>query len=396
MVGVEISQCANLTEASYSEADQSVGKPLPFQTTRAYALYKTLLGEGEELIRGKHLLLVPSGALTKLPFQVLVTRPPTPQDLKSVSWLIREQALTVLPSVPSLIALRRTGKPSIAARPMIGFGNPLLDGNQQDPIYGAYYKRLAALARAETGCAATANQRTSSLRSISRGLVPIPLQVQGLADLSHLRIQVPLPDTADELCQVARRIGADVNEIRVGARATETEVKRLSLSGELAKYRIVHFATHGVLAGQLDGTREPGLILSPPQSATSEDDGYLSASEIAALKLDADWVILSACNTAGGAGSGEGAEALSGLARVFFYAGARALLVSHWEVDSAATVKLVTAATSEIVGKKTLGRAEAMRRAMIAVIGDTSRPSNWVPAWHPSVWAPFVVVGEGG
>jgi CHAT domain-containing protein len=195
---------------------------------------------------------------------------------------------------------------------------------------------------------------------------------------------------------VARAIGADVREMRIGARATETEVKRLSASGELAKYRIIHFATHGTLAGQLSGTHEPGLILTPPATATPEDDGYLSGSEIAALKLDADWVILSACNTAGGAGEGQAAEALSGLARVFFYAGARALLVSHWEVDSAAAVKLVTGAIGALARDQSIGRAEAMRRSMLAEMADTTRPADWAPAWHPSVWAPFVVVGEGG
>ena len=115
-------------------------------------------------------------------------------------------------------------------------------------------------------------------------------------------------------------------------------LKDLSEQGRLADYAILHFATHGALTGQVQGAAEPGLILTPPAAGTTDaralerDDGYLSASEIAALKLDADWVILSACNTAGG--SGENAEALSGLARAFFYAGARALLVSHWEVDS--------------------------------------------------------------
>jgi CHAT domain-containing protein len=117
---------------------------------------------------------------------------------------------------------------------------------------------------------------------------------------------------------------------------------------------------------------------------------------VSTLKLDADWVILSACNTAGGAGQGEAAEALSGLARVFFYGGARAMLVSHWEVDSDAAVKLVTAAIGELAKDKGIGRGEALRRAMLAVMDDTSRPRNWVPAVHPSVWAPFVVVGEGG
>ena len=109
---------------------------------------------------------------------------------------------------------------------------------------------------------------------------------------------------------------------------------------------------------------------------------------MAALKLDADWVILSACNTA--AGGAQGAEALSGLARAFIYAGARALLVSHWSVDSAATVKLITSAVGATARDKTIGRAEALRRAMLAMI-DTGEAREA----HPAFWAPFVVVGEG-
>jgi CHAT domain-containing protein len=278
---------------------------------------------------------------------------------------------------------------------MIGFADPLLDGNQKHPKYGAWYKQQADLARAETGCADAGEQRTAALREVARSTEPVP-QAAGLADLAQIKRQMPLPETADEVCAVARSLGADVTEMRIGARATETEVKRLSTSGELAKYRILHFATHGTLAGQLSGTSEPGLILTPPATATPEDDGYLSGSEIASLKLDADWVILSACNTAGGAGKGEAAEALSGLARVFFYAQARALLVSHWSVDSDAAVKLVTGAIDALAKDKSIGRAEALRRAMLAEMADTSRPANWTPAWHPSIWSPFVVVGEGG
>ena len=160
---------------------------------------------------------------------------------------------------------------------------------------------------------------------------------------------MPLPETADELCAGARDLGVPDSDIWLGGRATESEVKRLSDSGELAAYRIVHFATHGALAGELKTGAEPGLILTPPHDATPEDDGYLSASEIAGLRLDADWVILSACNTA--AGGTESAEALSGMARAFFYAGARALLVSHWAVDSTRPTKLITR-TLSIYGRR--------------------------------------------
>ena len=137
------------------------------------------------------------------------------------------------------------------------------------------------------------------------------------------------------------------------------------------------------------GNSEPGLLLTPPAQASEEDDGYLTASEIAGLKLDADWVILSACNTA--AGGAQGAEALSGLARAFIYAQARALLVSHWEVNSDATVKLITGAMSRLAANKSMGRAEAMRQSMLALI-DKGEPREA----HPAFWAPFVVVGEGG
>jgi CHAT domain-containing protein len=221
-------------------------------------------------------------------------------------------------------------------------------------------------------------QRLASLFGLRRGVAP--MAVRGLADVDLLRAQLPLPETRDELCAIARDLKADPGEMRLGARATEREVKRLSARGALAQYRIVHFATHGVLAGQLDPKAESGLILTPPETASEEDDGYLTASEIAALKLDADWVILSACNTA--AGGATGAEALSGLARVFFYAQARALLVSHWEVDSDATVKLIIGAVSEIALDKRVGRAEALRRAMLAMIDGASRKRRIPPIGH--------------
>jgi CHAT domain-containing protein len=149
----------------------------------------------------------------------------------------------------------------------------------------------------------------------------------------------------------------------------------------------------------VEGSAEPGLILTPPDKGTRDakalerDDGYLTASEIATLKLDADWVILSACNTAGptrAVQGGETAEALSGLARAFFYAGARALLVSHWEVGSEAAVKLTTRALAELHSKPKIGRGEALRLSMRELIENGSAAEA-----HPSMWAPFVLVGEG-
>jgi CHAT domain-containing protein/Tfp pilus assembly protein PilF len=375
------SRCKELTGVEYAQADYFAGKLLPFDHARAHKLYKALFGNVEDLIKDKHLLIVPSGALTQLPFQVLVTSLPANSDHGSATWLTRSHAITVLPAASSLKALRHTGRPSAAPKPLIGFGNPLLDGPD------ARYAKAAKLAREKQSCPNSPWQRVASLFRLRGGAAA--LQTRGeLANVSLIRKQPPLPETADELCAVARDSGADVSEVRLGAKATEREVKAASARGELAQYRIVHFATHGAMAGELSEGVEPGLILTPPNTASENDDGYLTASEIATLKLDADWVILSACNTA--AGDTANAEALSGLSRAFIYAQARALLVSHWAVDSDATVKLVTAAIREIVRDKSVGRSEALRRAMLALI-DKGKPHEA----HPAYWAPFIVVGEG-
>jgi CHAT domain-containing protein len=216
-----------------------------------------------------------------------------------------------------------------------------------------------------------------------------PVAVRGVAlrsiDLAEARTLQPLPETADELCAVAAALGAlaqETDTVWLGERATERNLKRLSRDGKLARYKGVHFATHGLLSGEseaiLNAKAEPALILTPPKDGTTaaeieEDDGLLTASEVAQLELDADWVVLSACNTA--AGEKGDAEALSGLERAFFYAKARALLVSHWYVSSDAAVKLTTQAFAELKSNPRIGRAEALRRSVVALIkGGSSMP----------------------
>ena len=152
--------------------------------------------------------------------------------------------------------------------------------------------------------------------------------------------------------------------------ASETTVKR----APLADYSIVYFATHGLVAGDVKGLAEPSLALSIPTQPTELDDGLLTASEVAQLKLNADWVVLSACNTI--AGDKPGAEALSGLARSFFYAGARALLVSHWAVNSEAATRLTTSTFDRLKSDPKIGRAEALRQAMLAYLNDASSPQK--------------------
>jgi CHAT domain-containing protein len=148
---------------------------------------------------------------------------------------------------------------------------------------------------------------------------------------------------------------------------------------------------HGLIAAETQmltaNQAEPALLLTPPDAATEQDDGLLTASEVAKLDIDADWVILSACNTAAAGGTAN-AEALSGLASAFLYAGGRSLLVSHWYVNSDAAVRLITETVSILRQHPTLSRSEAMRRSMETHILGGGPPS------HPSYWAPFVVVGH--
>jgi CHAT domain-containing protein/tetratricopeptide (TPR) repeat protein len=337
----------------------------PFDLEASHELYVALFGGIGNLVANKpKLLVVPTASLTSLPFQVLLTRKPdagvAPADrYRTAPWLINDKALAVLPSVTGLRALRVYAKASRANKPFIGFGDPVLQ-------------------RTDPGKTRTASRNVQAYQSYYKGTV---------VDLDALRKGLaPLPETADELHAVARELGGSDADVRLGAAATVTNVKVASLD----QYRVVDFATHGLVAGEVNGLSEPALVLSLPEHPTADDDGLLTASRVAKLSLDADWAVLSACNTA--AGETPGAEGLSGLARAFFYAGARALLVSHWPVESDAAVKLTTAAFSELAKNPAIGRAEALRRSMQKLIADKSSPRNADPA----VWAPFVLVGEGG
>jgi len=193
-----------------------------------------------------------------------------------------------------------------------------------------------------------------------------------------------LRDTAGELRQIAQALKAPESDVILGAEATEKRVR----SSDLSRYRVIAFATHGLLPGELKCKGEPALALTPPATATTDEDGLLDAGEVAQLKLDADWVVLSACNTAAPDGK-LGGQSLSGLARAFFYAGARSLLVSHWAVATQPTVTLTTTMFDAYAKNAAAGRAAALRAAQLKLMGEQATS-------HPSFWAPFVLVGDGG
>ncbi len=349
------------------------GRLAKVDVARLHEIYQSVFAPALPYLAGaQHLMIVPAGPLQSLPFGLFVASPPkdiqSTADYREVDWLIKRYALSVLPSVTSIRAFRQFTKSGVAQEPFIGFGDPLLADDPSGSRAVGARVNLAGLFRN----AATQGDNAAQVE---------------IADVKLIKQQARLPETADELKAMARIVKAGPNSIWLQDRATETNVKKLDLS----KYRTLAFATHGVMAGEIGKGMEPGLIMTPPALGTVEDDGYLTAGEIARLKLNADWVLLSACNTAAADGT-PGAEGMSGLAKAFFYAGSRALLVSHWLVASEATVPLTTFMLREYETNPGKGKAEAHRKAMLALMNTPNHPEYA----HPMFWAPFVVVGEGG
>src|SRR5260221_198381 len=132
------------------------------------------------------------------------------------------------------------------------------------------------------------------------------------------------PRRPTSFARLRQALGVKGDDVLLASRATKHAVADLSQTGALASFAVVHFATHGLVSRELEGLAEPALALTPTNEAG--DNGLLTASDIAELRLNADWVVLSSCNTA--AGSGNDKEAFPGLARAFFLAGPRALIVS--------------------------------------------------------------------
>jgi CHAT domain-containing protein len=196
----------------------------------------------------------------------------------------------------------------------------------------------------------------------------------------------PLPETRDEVLELAKIMGSlPDQDLFLGPKATRSSVLQHSSSGQLAQKQVVVFATHGLLAGDLPNLNQPALAMAVTPNPA--DSPLLTLEDVLSLKLNADWVVLSACNTAGADGKAQ--EALSGLARGFFYAGSRSLLVTHWSVESESAMLLTTRTFEAYKTHPDMRRAEALRQAMLQTMKDKRFA-------HPAFWAPYALVGEGG
>ncbi|HYK78220.1 MAG TPA: CHAT domain-containing protein, partial [Micropepsaceae bacterium] len=309
-----------------------------------------------------HLIVAPGPVLANLPFSLLISAAPSDTTTYSdAAWLIRNMAVSQVPSSRAFFFLRQTQRTHVTApRPFLGLGDPLLTG-------------------------ATGERRADGAPSALEALA-LSCREAGPIQPGLLRALAPLHDTAEEVNEVARALGGDADSVLLAANAREDSLRAQPLD----QYRVVYFATHGLLPGELHCQAEPALVLSPPAVAASstDADGLLEASEIAALRLNADLVVLSACNTAAAGGGRFGGGALEGLADAFFNAGTRAVLASHWEVPSAATSRLMTGVFQRYGQDHMRDLAEALRQSQL----DLTR----VPATaHPFNWAAFTLIGVG-
>jgi CHAT domain-containing protein len=323
-------------------------------------VYQQTFGPIADKLAGKtRLSVLANGALTSIPFGILITSNPQGKTLKNQNWMIKSYAITVVPSIQSLNTMRAPMAAVEAKKPLIAFADPV------------FSKQAHAAAK---------HVALRSLPSFYRG---------AQLDVGSLGESLPqLPGTRVEVETIARNLSVGDGHIKLGLDATEKAVK----TSKLDEYRVVYFATHGLVAGELQeftkAKTEPALVFTIPDDPSELDDGLLQASEVAGLKLNADWIVLSACNTA--SSDGVGAEPLSGLAQAFVYAGGRSLIVSHWDVLDDASARLMTDLFKISRYRPELSHGEMMREATLSLLYAAASDREA----HPRVWAPFVVVGE--
>ncbi len=301
-----------------------------------------------ELKNIKTVYVVTGDQIQNLPFGLLIDSnyqfpSYSNESLRSAPWLIKRFAIARIPSASTLYHLRTNVSSSRAHNSLLGFGDPKLNNIR-------------------------INMNNAS--------------TEAEQELNYLRTLPELPDTKRELEQIASLFSNRGTDIFTGSKATEQVLRSI----KLADYKIISFATHALISGEVFEGSEPGLILTP-ERLDQNWDGILTASEIVKLNLDADWVILSACNTA--SIDSKPVSGLSGLSGAFLYSGARAILASHWPVETVSAADLTIRIFEALNSDSDLPKPVALQRAMLGVIEDKTRTHYS----HPMYWAPFEIIG---
>lgn len=342
-------QAAALVERLRMGVVTPEGTPGAFDTAAAAELHRLLLAP-LPLDGVQTLVVAPDGPLLALPFGLLLTAPAEGVALRDAPWLLRRHAVVHVPSPQAFVTLRGAGAGSAAPLAYAGFGDFQPASQQQ------------------LGRSFPADRCAQDVRLAA-----------GLGRLPGTRAEVEL---AQQL------VGAGPQDLKLGAAFTADALLK---DPTLGQRRILHLATHALLPGELSCLPEPAIVVSARPGAPDAGSAFLRASELLNLKLDADLVVLSACNT-GGAGGAGGGEALSGLARAFFYAGARGLMVTHWAVDDSAAALTVADALRR--QQRGASSAAALRGAQLVFLDEAGRslPEEFA---HPYFWAPFALIGDG-
>jgi CHAT domain-containing protein/tetratricopeptide (TPR) repeat protein len=330
---------------------QHPGDLAGFNLGAAASLYQALIAPLQDDIRGASTVYIgTSGILASIPFDVLATRPAS--SLADVNWWISTATPVRIPSASALV-LARAHPATRASEPLIAFADPSFDGRESG---GADVAVATVAARA------------------------FPVDT-GAPAFDYHRV-VPLPETMAEARSIATTLGASDKSVVWGMRASRSEAMKTDLSND----RVVLFATHGIVAGEVPGWRKAGLALAYEGSGLP--DSILTADDIVTLRLNADWVVLSACNT--GLVTGTAGDAISELSRAFFAAGARSMLVTQWAVESRSATEITTGVFRSYADDPSLSKAEALARTE----RDMASGKDGALYRHPYFWGAYVLSGD--
>lgn len=357
----QIAEAVKSLRTTLDVADKGSKAPR-FNFEKSYLLYQQLLSPIEGMLTGKeHLIVATSGSLGQLPFAVLVKQAWAKADHAQAPWLIRDIGISHVSSSSAWVALKELAKTPSGSKPMMAWGDP----------------SFAVNANSSSG-------KTAVRAMLNQHAAYADIEKNSVNQLQYASLP-PLPETRDEVLSLAKLLNADLKtDVFLGEQATRESVIKASDDAKLYDQQIVVFATHGLLPGDLPKLEQPALAMSAVTDPNSSP--LLTLEDVMGLRLNADWVVLSACNTAGADGKVE--EALSGLARGFFYAGSRSLLVTHWSVESESAMRLTTRTFEAYKKQPQISRAQALRQSMLHLMQT--------PAYaHPTFWAPYALVGEG-
>ena len=347
----------NFTNKEYLES--------PYPTELSYKLYKSIFSDLDThpmTNKIKKLIIINDGILYKIPYWALTTKQsPLNYKFKNLPWFANKYTLTISPSVQSFVNLRNSENNNLNKNQpnyldFVGIGNP--NGlKERESVFTKLFQSF------------NFNDLFINYTDLKRGV-----------NQNAIKEMPALPGTEKELKTIAGEFSNNNNKLLLRDEANEKNVKNLDLTN--TKY--VVFSSHAIVAGEMRGIDQPGIILTPPDNVTDNNDGLLTANEISSLEMNAELVVLSACNT--GSGNTNSMEGLTGLAKSFFIAGNRELLVSNWRVTDKYAAELTTMMFKYLNKNNELTKAEALQLSIKNLINKDL---------HPIFWAPFMLVGDG-